>query len=106
MKRIFAVLFIVFFVLVAFGGCKQSTGAGNTTTSNAATSNPASNKVAVNNASKVTQATDDLNKTLNDLKLEDDTASVNDQDYANSFQSTIDDFQKVLSSDTDTVNVN
>ena len=104
MKRIFAVLFIVFFVLIAFGGCKQGSQSGSTTTSNSAET--ASNKAAINNASKVTQATDDLNKTLNDLKLEDDTASVNDQDYANSFQSTIDDFQKVLSSDTDTVNVN
>lgn len=98
MKRLVTVLLIVFFVFIAFGSCKQNSGSTDTTT--------ASNKAAVKNASQVTKATEDLNKTINDLKLEDDTASVNSQDYASGFQSTIDDFQNILSSDADTVNVN
>lgn len=101
MKRLVIVLLVVFFVFVAFGSCKQNSGSTDTSTKTTA-----SNKAAANNASQVTKATEDLNKTINDLKLDDDTASVNNQDYASNFQSTIDDFQNVLSSDADTVNVN
>jgi hypothetical protein len=100
MKRLIVVLFIVLLLAVLIG-CNKNT---NSQANNA--SDSISNQTTTNTASKITQATDDLNKTLNDLKLDDDTASINDQDYANSFQSTIDDFQKVLSSDTDSVNVN
>lgn len=91
--------FLLIFLL--FSGCvnNKQEESGTNSAATKSTSN-------ANNTEKVTQDIKDIEKTLNDLQLEKDNENITSDDITGDINSTIDQFGKILSSNTDSVNPN
>ena len=75
----------------------------NTSSQTSKTANVQSQDVSGNSAEKATAVTKDIEKMINDLQLEKDSATVDNEDYTNDVQSTAGEFEKILKSEDDKI---